>query len=118
MARLVVITPPTAGGAYELGAPWATIGRADGNTIQIADISVSGRHCEVKLHGGELVVRDLLSTNGTFIGGRKITEGVLSAGQALRLGDVQLRFEAISPVGTSAPPPIPAIVVPLPASGA
>ena len=94
MARLVVISPATAGGPYELGQAWATIGRADGNTFQIADVSVSGRHCEVRWRDGELVVRDLLSTNGTFAGGRKITEGVLRAGQTLRVGDVQLRFEA------------------------
>ena len=94
MARLVVISPATAGGPYELGQTWATIGRADGNTFQIADASVSGRHCEVRWRDGELVVRDLLSTNGTFAGGRKITEGVLRAGQTLRVGDVQLRFEA------------------------
>ena len=94
MARLVVISPATAGGPYELGQTWATIGRADGNTFQIADVSVSGRHCEVRWRDGELVVRDLLSTNGTFAGGRKITEGVLRAGQTLRVGDVQLRFEA------------------------
>lgn len=93
MARLVVITKGISASSHELGEAWATIGRADGNTFQIVEASISGRHCEVRLRGEELVVRDLLSTNGTFIGGQKISEGIVKAGQALRLGDVELRFE-------------------------
>jgi len=93
MAKLVVLTKNLNGLSHELGESWITLGRADGNTFQIADPSVSGRHCEVKLRGDELVVRDLLSTNGTFIAGKKIVEGVLQAGQTLRVGEVELHFE-------------------------
>jgi len=106
MARLVIINQPLAGVAYELGGHWATIGRADGNTFQLVESSVSGRHCEVRLHDGELAVRDLLSTNGTFVGGQKISEAVVKPGQTLRLGDVELRFEA------SVRAPLPAAGVP------
>src|SRR5665213_1299895 len=94
MARLVVITKGVPASAHELGENWATIGRADDNTFQIVEASVSGRHCEVRLRGEELFVRDLLSTNGTFVGGQKISEAEVKAGQTLRLGDVELRFEA------------------------
>jgi CheY-like chemotaxis protein len=102
MARLVVITPALASSAHELGENWTTIGRADGNGFQIVESSVSGRHCEVRVLGEELQVRDLISTNGTFIASQKISEGVVKHGQVLRLGDVELRFEmtAASP-GTS-----------------
>jgi len=102
MARLVVINPALASSAHELGENWTTIGRADGNAFQIVESSVSGRHCEVRLSGEELQVRDLISTNGTFITGQKISEGVVKHGQILRLGDVELRFDmtAASP-GTS-----------------
>ena len=93
MARLVVITKGVSASAHELGEAWATIGRADGNTFQIVESSISGRHCEVRLRGEELVVRDLLSTNGTFVGGRKISEALVKPGETLRLGDVELRFE-------------------------
>jgi len=93
MATLVVITKGVAASAHELGESWATIGRADDNTFQIVESSVSGRHCEVRLRGEELLVRDLLSTNGTFVGGQKISEAEVKAGQTLRLGDVELRFE-------------------------
>src|ERR1017187_8931287 len=93
MARLVVITKGVSASAHELGEAWATIGRADGNTFQVVESSISGRHCEVRLRGGELGVRDLLSTNGTFVGGRKISEAAMKPGETLRLGDVELRFE-------------------------
>jgi CheY-like chemotaxis protein len=79
---------------HELGVGWVTIGRGDGNTFQILEGSISGRHCEVRAQGAELLVRDLVSTNGTFIGGQRISEGVVKGGQTLRLGDVELRFEA------------------------
>jgi CheY-like chemotaxis protein len=93
MARLIVITQGVPASAHELGEGWATVGRADGNTFQIIEPSISGRHCEVRLRGEELVVRDLLSTNGTFANGQKITEAAMKPGQTLRLGDVELRFE-------------------------
>jgi len=104
MPRIVVTNSALAGTAHELDGKWATIGRADGNTFQIVETSVSGRHCEVRVRGEELVVRDLLSTNGTFIGSQRISEGVLKAGQTLRLGDVELRFEAsAAPPGSGTP---------------
>jgi CheY-like chemotaxis protein len=93
MARLVVITPGVSASVQEVGEGWTTIGRADGNTFQMVEPSISGRHCEVRLHGDELLVRDLQSTNGTFVGGRKVTEGVVRPGETLRLGDVELRFD-------------------------
>jgi CheY-like chemotaxis protein/pSer/pThr/pTyr-binding forkhead associated (FHA) protein len=94
MAKLVALTKSLNGLSHELGENWVTIGRADGNTFQIAETSVSGRHCEVRLRGDELVVRDLQSTNGTFAAGQKISEGVLKPGQTLRVGEVELRFES------------------------
>jgi CheY-like chemotaxis protein len=96
MSKLVVTSQGLAA-AHELGESWVTIGRADGNTFQIAASSVSGRHCEVRLRGNELVVRDLQSTNGTFIDGKKISEGSVKPGQTLRLGEVELQLEASDP---------------------
>jgi CheY-like chemotaxis protein len=94
VAKLVVITKGFAPVAHELGEGWVTIGRGDSNNFQLVEPSISGRHCEVRLRGTELIVRDLLSSNGTFIDGKQITEAVLNPGQTLRLGEVELRFEA------------------------
>ena len=100
MAKLVVITKGMPAASHELGGSWATIGRADGNTFQIVETSVSGRHCEVRVKGDELVVRDLLSTNGTFAGGKKITEAVVKTGDTFRVGEVELRFEGSAPASS------------------
>jgi CheY-like chemotaxis protein len=93
MAKLVVITKGLAASSHELGAHWTTIGRGHDNMFQIVEPSVSGKHCEVRLKDDELVVRDLQSTNGTFVGGKKISEASLKPGQTLRVGEVELRFE-------------------------
>jgi CheY-like chemotaxis protein len=94
MAKLVVISKGLPPASHELGEKWVTIGRAHDNSFQIVEASVSSRHCEVKLRGDELVVRDLQSTNGTFVAGKKVSEGVLKIGQTLRVGEVELGFEA------------------------
>jgi predicted component of type VI protein secretion system len=74
------------------------------NAFQIAEPSVSSRHCEILLQGGEVLVKDLNSTNGTFINGEKITERVLKPGQTLRLGNVELKLDAPgAPAAPSAP---------------
>lgn len=87
--------------------------------FQIADSSVSGRHCEVKSRGGELLVRDLNSTNGTFIGGMRVSEGTVRFGQSFRLGNIELRFEhtlhaipKVAVIDSSSPVPRAVMVLP------
>lgn len=81
------------GRAHELKADKTTIGRVEDNTFPIAEPSVSSHHCEVLLRGAEVVVKDLESTNGTYINGDRITESVLKPGQILRLGQIEMRLE-------------------------
>jgi pSer/pThr/pTyr-binding forkhead associated (FHA) protein len=93
MAKLVILTQSLAGRSHELNADRTTIGRIEDNAFQIAEQSISSHHCEVLLRGNDVVIKDLDSTNGTFINDEKITEGVLKPGQILRLGQVELRLE-------------------------
>ena len=102
MAKLVILTEGLTGLTHELSVNSTTVGRADGNMFQIIEPSVSGRHCEILLRGNEVVVRDLKSTNGTFIKGERITEAILKPGQILCLGRVNLRLEASTPVAAPA----------------
>ena len=94
MLKLVVLSPGMTGRTQELKVDKTTIGRLEDNSFQIADPSVSSHHCEVVLRGSDVVVRDLNSTNGTYITGEKVTEKVLKPGQILRLGQVEIRLEA------------------------
>src|SRR4051794_2019984 len=93
MAKLVVLSAGMTGRTHELKVDKTTIGRVEDNTFQIAEPSVSSHHCEVLLRGSDIVVKDLNSTNGTFINGEKVTETVLKPGQVLRLGQIEMRLE-------------------------
>ncbi len=93
MAKLVVLTEGFAGKICELTVERTTIGRLEDNAFQIAESSVSSHHCEVLLRGNDVVIKDLNSTNGTFINGEPIKESVLKPGQTLRLGQVELKLE-------------------------
>ena len=94
MAKLVVLSEGMTGQSYELKVDKTTIGRVDDNTFQIAQSSVSSHHCEVLLRGTDIVIKDLNSTNGTFINNQPVKdEAVLKPGQILRLGEVEIRLE-------------------------
>ena len=97
MAKLVVISEGFAGTSFELKSERTTIGRLEDNAFTIAEPSVSGHHCEVLMSGEGIVVKDLNSTNGTFINGRQISQETLKPGQILRLGQVELRLENGAP---------------------
>jgi hypothetical protein len=97
MLKLVVLSPGMTGRAHELKLETTSIGRVEDNAFQVVEPSISSHHCEVLLRGSEVLVRDLNSTNGTYIGGEKVTERVLKPGQILRLGQVDMRLEADAP---------------------
>jgi len=113
MAKLVILNQGMTGRTFELNVERNTVGRVEDNTFQIADGSVSSHHAEILLRGADIVVKDLNSTNGTFVNNEKITEVVLKPGQTLRFGQVELKIDDGKPV--TAPPPVPA---PAPVSGA
>ena len=117
MSKLVILNQGMTGRAFELNIERTTVGRVEDNTFQIADASVSSHHAEILLRGTDIVVKDLNSTNGTFINNEKISETVLKPGQTLRFGQVELKIDdgkAVAappppvPAGTTAPAPAPA----------
>src|SRR5450432_2542046 len=115
MAKLVILNQGMTGRVHELNVERTTVGRVEDNTLQIADSSVSSHHAEILLRGSDVVIKDIGSTNGTFINNEKISESVLKPGQTLRFGQVELKIDdgnAVSappaPVGGSAPAPAPA----------
>ena len=104
MAKLVIQNQGMTGRACELHTDRTTIGRVEDNTFQIADPSVSSHHCEAHLRGSDVLIRDLNSTNGSYINGNKIEESVLKPGQVLRLGQVELKLE-VEGAAPTAPAP-------------
>ncbi len=56
--------------------------------------SVSGRHCEISARDNRFYVKDLQSSNGTFLNGNKVWgESEIFSGDVLKLGRLELRFE-------------------------
>ena len=102
MAKLVILNQGMTGRMFELNVDRTTVGRVEENTFQIADGSVSSRHAEILRQGSEILVRDLNSTNGTYINGEKISEAVLKPGQILRFGQVELKIDDGQPISPSA----------------
>src|SRR5690349_12281081 len=95
MAKLVLLSEGFTGRTHELITDKTTVGRVEDNTLQIVDPSVSSHHAEILLRGSDVVVKDLNSTNGTFIDGQQISgeSPALKHGQIVRLGQIQMRVE-------------------------
>ena len=98
MNRPSLLTVSPQGEAYEfvLDADRLTLGRHSSNEIVIRSDSASRQHAELSIEDGVARVRDLGSTNGTYLNGLQIhgdwTE--MPDASALQIGDVALRYVA------------------------
>ncbi len=82
-----------AGRELALTGERTTLGRRPENAIPFVDVKVSGVHLEVVRDGDGFVLRDLGSTNGTFLDGRKVsTEVALSHGDRVKFGANEFTF--------------------------
>ncbi|WP_328851752.1 FHA domain-containing protein [Micromonospora globbae] len=90
---LTIAGGPMRGASVRLRADAQTIGRAPTADIVVPDPHLSRRHAEVWLAPEGASLRDLGSTNGTWVNDRRIT-GVeqLADGDVIRLGRTELRF--------------------------
>lgn len=68
------------------------IGRQAGCDLVIDDTQASRSHCLIERTGNEYLLRDLQSKNGTRVNGQLITTCVLSAGDVISIGTVEMRF--------------------------
>jgi predicted component of type VI protein secretion system len=73
-----------------------SIGRHDDCQIRIRSSQVSRRHCELFEEGGKLILRDLGSSNGTFVNGKRVLgQQTLEPGDVLTIGGVTLRVDLL-----------------------
>lgn len=94
-ARLVVVEGPSAGTGVALSSLPVTIGRAADATVMLADDYVSNHHAKLSPRGDEWLLEDVGSTNGTFIGDRKITAPTaVGVGSRIRIGRNVLEVQA------------------------
>jgi DNA-binding NtrC family response regulator len=96
--RVEVVGGPDAGLKRDIEAPVIRIGARRGNDVQLTDSQVSGIHCEIRLDERGYRLRDLDSTNGTFVGGLRINDVYVPPGSVLAIGSTRIRFQ---PLGES-----------------
>jgi two-component system response regulator HydG len=91
------------------GMSWALqdepviIGREEGCSIRVDDHIVSRRHCEVRRREGVIYLRDLGSSNGTFVNDEPVREALLSLGDEIRVGSHVFVLTQSSSSGTPEP---------------
>ena len=107
MPRLVLLSEGFAGRTYDLKTETTTVGRVSDNAFEIPEASVSSHHAEIVLKGSDVLIRDLDSTNGTFINDERISEAVLKPGLILRFGTIELKLDT-GDAPVKPPPPKPA----------
>jgi len=134
--QFVMRAGPTIGKVYPLEGPEITIGRESTNMVAINDVEVSRRHAAMEMRGPAYAIKDLGSTNGTFVNGQRVTGvQVLNPGDSVSFGEgIVLSYESVfdpnatmmsanidraapAPIATpvQAPTPVPAPVASAPA---
>jgi general secretion pathway protein E len=101
------ITTPDGRKQLPLGPQPMTVGRHADNKVVLADTMASRFHCVIEQRDGGWVVRDLNSSNGTLLDGRRITTSPLRPGQAVVIGST--RLVVVDPNAKSVRPPPPQV---------
>lgn len=116
MARLVRHLPNGEAEVFELKLGVNRFGRHPDSDFCVSHSSVSIKHAEFMLSADGITVRDCASTNGTFVNQKAVREAVLSEGQIVRLGDVELLVEStevkVAIPDYERPRPAPPVVLP------
>jgi len=87
---LTVESGPNKGSFYPVSLE-ATIGRAHDNDIVMGLKTISGYHCKISIEGGQFVLNDLGSTNGTIVDGEKVNRAVIKDGTEIELSKIRLK---------------------------
>src|SRR5256714_7475273 len=112
MATLTIQLPGMPPVSHVLRDDTITVGRMKGNTIVIDDGSVSLTHARITRRGGEFVLKDLNSTNGTIVNGQRINEARLRDLDRVSFADIMAQFQAEAPAEAGATVPAPAPILP------
>jgi len=99
--QLVIVRGRSGTETINLADGITSVGRHDDCQLRIKSSQVSRRHCELFEKKGLLVVKDLGSSNGTYVNGKRVEgQRVLESGDELTIGQVKLR---VAKIGESAP---------------
>jgi pSer/pThr/pTyr-binding forkhead associated (FHA) protein len=98
MNRLLMIDPAFCGQSCDLPDGTFSVGRRGDNDIVVVHPTVSARHCDILVHGPEVIVRNREARNGIFVDDIEIRgQSGIRHNQCLRLGEVRLLVLIASP---------------------
>lgn len=92
--KLTIISEELPEESYPIAQEYLHIGRRDDNDICLPLAAVSGRHCLIEMRGNDVILRDLNSSNGTFVNGEQVAEAILQLGDTIQVGSVNIKFES------------------------
>jgi hypothetical protein len=79
------------------------IGRGSDADITISDAGTSRKHVEILWDGERAMVRDMQSTNGTLLSGRKVTEAALPPDSTITIGRTDIVFRVVAQAAPAKP---------------
>lgn len=93
MARIILKFKELVLKDFSLQDGGKTIGRAPGNDVVLENLLVSGHHARIDQAGGEYIITDLQSKNGTYVNGARVSSVKLKHGDQILVGKHTLVFE-------------------------
>lgn len=122
MWALRILSGPQAGSVHSLKMGRNLVGRAPHCEIRVNSNGVSKEHAEVHVYKDKILVVDLRSSNGTYLNGIKVQNGIIRLGDKMSVHDVimdiipaQEKATVNAPVPRAAPP---GYAYPMPGQGA
>ncbi len=94
--KLVVLKGSMRGKETTVAADVVRLGKEATNDLVLHEDTVSRVHCEILRDARGYLLRDLRSTNGTFLDGAEVREAYLRSGSVITVGTVQIRFQPFS----------------------
>ncbi len=104
MAKIIIVMGPRTGETLPLKPAGFVIGRSNVCDLRLEDdLAVSSNHARIENLGGQWMLRDLESANGTEVNGHTVSTMILQDGDMVAVGQTQFRFTA--EVAVEAPVP-------------
>ena len=94
MGWIVPLQGPNRGELYTL-SPMSSVGNDPACTIVLQDRFMSSKHAEIKAENGAWVLRDLGSTNGTYVNNRRIDKHELVDNDFIKFGGSMVKFKCL-----------------------
>lgn len=115
MFQLTAKTGPLKGSSWRIGGTPLIVGRESACDVSILDPLVSRRHCEISSTNGSVVIKDLGSSNATFVNGESVKSVTAKTGDEIAVGNtIFIISKMLGEVAEIAPKPSARPTVPSP----